>query len=170
MLVTGGAGYIGSHACKTLARGGYEPVVYDNLGAGHREAVRYGEEDEFVRGLEAGGKAAGKADVVVLLFNLAATPEEENHGVVIAGVRDWLAAGKPRPQLLLLVDEGPYAERMATDGATGRVAERRDAWQQFVAAHGLTACSVNLAAAGRVEISREQVDLLRGALWQPHPA
>ena len=43
MLVTGGAGYIGSHACKTLARGGYEPVVYDNLGAGHREAVRYGE-------------------------------------------------------------------------------------------------------------------------------
>ena len=115
--------------------------------------------------------AAGKADVVVLLFNLAATPEEENHGDVIAGVRGWLAAApQPRPQLLVLVDEGPYTERMATDGATGRVAERRDAWQQFVAAHGLAACSVNLAAAGRVEVSREQVDLLRGALWQPHPA
>ena len=105
--------------------------------------------------------------MVVLLFNLAATPEEENHGAVIAGVRDWVAARQPPPQLLVLVDEGPYAERMAADGASGRVAERRDAWQQFVAAHGLAACSVNLAAAGHTEIPREQVDLLRGALWQP---
>ena len=43
MLVTGGAGYIGSHACKTLAARGYQPVVFDNLGAGHRDAVRYGD-------------------------------------------------------------------------------------------------------------------------------
>jgi UDP-glucose-4-epimerase GalE len=42
ILVTGGAGYIGSHACKALARAGYEPVAYDNLGRGHREAVRWG--------------------------------------------------------------------------------------------------------------------------------
>jgi hypothetical protein len=139
----------------------------ESLTVDSRAAVRYGEEDEFVRGLD----AAGKADVVVLLFNLAATPEEENHGDVIAGVRGWLAAARePRPQLLVLVDEGPYAERMASDGATGRVAERRDAWQQFVAGHGLAACSVNLAAAGRVEISPEQVELLRGALWQSQPA
>ena len=43
MLVTGGAGYIGSHACKALASRGYQPVVFDNLGAGHRAAVRYGD-------------------------------------------------------------------------------------------------------------------------------
>jgi hypothetical protein len=139
----------------------------ESLTLDSRAAVRYGEEDEFVRELQAAGKAAGKADVVVLLFNLAATPEEENHGDLIAGVRGWLAGGQPRPQLLVLVDEGPYAERMATDGATGRVAERREAWQQFVAAHGLAACSVNLAAAGRDGIPLEQVDLLRGAVWQP---
>jgi len=42
VLVTGGAGYIGSHACKALARAGYEPVAYDNLSAGHRWAVRWG--------------------------------------------------------------------------------------------------------------------------------
>jgi UDP-arabinose 4-epimerase len=42
ILVTGGAGYIGSHACKALARAGYVPVVYDNLSRGHREAVRWG--------------------------------------------------------------------------------------------------------------------------------
>jgi UDP-arabinose 4-epimerase len=42
VLVTGGAGYIGSHACKGLARAGYEPVVFDNLSRGHRESVRWG--------------------------------------------------------------------------------------------------------------------------------
>jgi UDP-glucose-4-epimerase GalE len=43
VLVTGGAGYIGSHAAKALSRAGYRVVVYDNLLAGHREAVRFGE-------------------------------------------------------------------------------------------------------------------------------
>jgi len=42
ILVTGGAGYIGSHVCKTLARAGYRPVVYDNLSGGRREAVQWG--------------------------------------------------------------------------------------------------------------------------------
>jgi len=42
VLVTGGAGYIGSHAAKALCRAGYRVVVYDNLSAGHRGAVRYG--------------------------------------------------------------------------------------------------------------------------------
>jgi UDP-arabinose 4-epimerase len=42
VLVTGGAGYIGSHACKALARAGYLPVTYDNLSRGHRHAVRWG--------------------------------------------------------------------------------------------------------------------------------
>ena len=41
--MTGGAGYIGSHTAKALARSGYRVVVFDNLTAGHREAVRYGE-------------------------------------------------------------------------------------------------------------------------------
>ncbi len=42
VLVTGGAGYIGSHACKALARAGYRPVVFDNISRGHRDAVRWG--------------------------------------------------------------------------------------------------------------------------------
>jgi UDP-arabinose 4-epimerase len=42
VLVTGGAGYIGSHACKALARAGYRPVVFDNISRGHREAVNWG--------------------------------------------------------------------------------------------------------------------------------
>ena len=42
ILVTGGAGYIGSHACKALAGAGYTPVTLDNLVYGHREAVKWG--------------------------------------------------------------------------------------------------------------------------------
>ena len=42
VLVTGGAGYIGSHACKELAGAGYVPVTLDNMVHGHREAVRWG--------------------------------------------------------------------------------------------------------------------------------
>jgi UDP-glucose 4-epimerase len=42
VLVTGGAGYIGAHACKALARAGFEPVVFDNLSTGWADAVKWG--------------------------------------------------------------------------------------------------------------------------------
>jgi UDP-glucose 4-epimerase len=40
VLVTGGAGYIGSHTVKALVRAGHAATVYDNLSAGHGEAIR----------------------------------------------------------------------------------------------------------------------------------
>jgi UDP-glucose-4-epimerase GalE len=58
VLVTGGAGYIGSHAAKALSRAGYRVVVLDNLVAGHREAVKYG---EFFEGDIADATAVGGA-------------------------------------------------------------------------------------------------------------
>jgi len=42
VLVTGGAGYIGSHACKALSQAGYFPITYDNLSQGHEWAVKWG--------------------------------------------------------------------------------------------------------------------------------
>mgnify|MGYP002631178282 CR=1 FL=1 len=42
VLVAGGAGYIGSHTCKALARAGHLPIVYDNLQTGHAWAVKWG--------------------------------------------------------------------------------------------------------------------------------
>ena len=47
ILVTGGAGYIGSHTCKALALAGHRPLAYDNLSTGHRQLVRWG---DLVRG------------------------------------------------------------------------------------------------------------------------
>src|SRR6266849_582577 len=42
VLVTGGAGYIGSHTCKALAQRGVTPVVYDNLSTGNEWSVKWG--------------------------------------------------------------------------------------------------------------------------------
>lgn len=47
ILVVGGAGYIGSHVCKAIARDGNIPIVYDNLSTGHAWAVKWG---PFVNG------------------------------------------------------------------------------------------------------------------------
>lgn len=157
---------------SAAARAGLRTLLPGALGEGitldARAPVRYGDEDEFLHALG----DAGKPDVMVLLFNLATTPEEENHGAMIAGVRDWLTAKRPEAQLLVLVDEAPYAGRMAADGgAQARVVERRHAWQEFVAAHGLGTCIVNLAAAERQETPPlEQIDCVRSAVWQPHSA
>jgi UDP-glucose-4-epimerase GalE len=58
VLVTGGAGYIGSHAAKALKNAGYRVIVFDNLVAGHREAVRYG---DFIKGDITDCEAIGRA-------------------------------------------------------------------------------------------------------------
>ena len=47
VLITGGAGYIGSHVNKLLTQNGYDTIVYDNLLGGHREVLRWG---RFVQG------------------------------------------------------------------------------------------------------------------------
>jgi UDP-glucose 4-epimerase len=50
VLVTGGAGYIGSHTCKELAKNNFIPIVFDNLSTGHKDFVKWG--PLFVGGLE----------------------------------------------------------------------------------------------------------------------
>src|SRR5215510_7904030 len=42
ILVTGGAGYVGSHCCLALTRAGHKVVVYDNLSNGHEKFVKWG--------------------------------------------------------------------------------------------------------------------------------
>jgi UDP-glucose-4-epimerase GalE len=72
VLVTGGAGYIGSHAAKALQRAGYRVVVYDNLVAGHRRAVKYGELVEGDISDVAAVRAALRAHDVFAVMHFAA--------------------------------------------------------------------------------------------------
>jgi hypothetical protein len=107
-----------------------------------RESVPYGEEERYLSGL--GERGADRADVLVLPFSLASTPEEENHGKVLSGARDWLATARPDARLLVVIDEAPYARRM--EGAPGRMDERRAVWRQFIEARGLKAAFVDFAS------------------------
>jgi UDP-arabinose 4-epimerase len=70
VLVTGGAGYVGSHTCKALARAGFTPVVYDNLVYGHRKAVQWGpfEHGDISDRMRLGGVIAKYRPAAVLHF------------------------------------------------------------------------------------------------------
>ncbi|MEX2277235.1 MAG: UDP-glucose 4-epimerase GalE [Cucumibacter sp.] len=59
VFVTGGAGYIGSHTCKSLKSAGHEPVTFDNLSTGHADLVRWGPLER--------GDIADRARVVAVL-------------------------------------------------------------------------------------------------------
>jgi hypothetical protein len=110
-----------------------------HLSAEVQPLVPYGDEDAFMADLRA--REGAPPDTLVLLTSLAATPEDENHGALIAALRDWLGAANPRSQLLVVVDEGPYARRMSTN----RVDERRSAWREFISARGVKACLADLS-------------------------
>lgn len=127
-----------------------------------RAPVRYGAEDEFRRQLE-----QGAAEWVVLLMTVASTPEAENHGTAIAALRDSLARLPGAPPLLVVIDTGPYSQRMHGDASFDqRLTERRRLWSEFVAGYGLRACIVNLSriVAGAPSES-EARDIARAALW-----
>lgn len=70
VLVTGGAGYVGSHACKALAQAGFTPITYDDLSTGHRDLVRWGpfEEGSVGDGERLAGVIARHRPVAVLHF------------------------------------------------------------------------------------------------------
>ena len=101
--------------------------------------IAYGEEEAALQAI------ANGAGAVVLLFTLAATPEDENHGRVIELLRDAPGVRAGPAALRIVVDEGPYAARMG-EALAARIDERRRAWREFVAARGLEAQVVDLGS------------------------
>jgi len=81
ILVTGGAGYIGSHTTKVLLQRGYDVVVYDSLELGHREVFKYLPGARFVQGDIGDGEAVARAvkehdvDSVIHFAAYASVPE-----------------------------------------------------------------------------------------------
>ncbi|HYI86045.1 MAG TPA: DUF2868 domain-containing protein [Burkholderiales bacterium] len=131
-----------------------------------RPPVRYGDEETLLR--SAGDSRS--VDVLVVLMNLAATPEDENHGAVIAGVRQRFTPARASGKALVILDERPYAERMGSlGGPVERMSERRRLWQSFVEKHGLKAYFATLVppAADLPAAPQEpDVERLRSALLQ----
>jgi len=148
---------------------GLQTLLAAALGAGvsvnMHTPVSYGEEDEFRRQL---GKGRLEPNAwIVLLMSLASTPEVENHGTVIAAVRDECASRPGASPLLVVIDTGPYAARMHGGAELEqRLQERRRLWSQFVAGYGLRACIVDLARIVPGAPSESEArDQARAALW-----
>jgi hypothetical protein len=100
-----------------------------------RAAIPYGDEGAIAAAFDADAhRVAGR----VLLMNLAATPETENHGAAIVAARDHTRRARPGQRLLVLIDESSYLERFAGAAApAGRLEERRRLWRSFVEAYGV---------------------------------
>lgn len=119
VLVTGGAGYIGSHTVRALAARGHEPVVFDNLSRGHRAAVMDASffqgdllsPDDIVRAL-----SSGRYEAVLHFAALAYVGESVGHPDLyyrnnVAGTLNLLDAMKARG-----VDKLIFSSTCATYG------------------------------------------------------
>jgi UDP-arabinose 4-epimerase len=80
ILVTGGAGFIGSHTCKALSRAGFDPICYDNLTRGNAEAVKWGplEIGELIDGAHLRETLANHRPAAVIHFAALAYVGESN--------------------------------------------------------------------------------------------
>lgn len=103
-----------------------------------RPSLPYGEDPKAV--LQELLPDAGDATVTAVLFSLAATPEQENHGALLAAIARQLPGG-----VSALVDESALTERaMSQDGVDARLAERTALWRQFCTYHQVPVTIVNL--------------------------
>ena len=104
--------------------------------------VVYGGEEDWL----AGSGIGATEDHVLVLFSLSATPEAENHGALVSGIRQALQQRNSGAALAVLVDEAPYRERLANQaGATARLATRRAAWEGMLAGRAVHPFFVDLA-------------------------
>jgi hypothetical protein len=156
-----GSGLVRSGGVTSVTPYAYEPsdaalaglgrwlagVTPDEVRLERRPTLRYGEEDMAAPGFASGAHRTAERHVV--LMNLAATPEAENHGVVIAAARDAAHRARPPAAVRVVVDESAYAARFAGDASLApRLDERRRLWRGFVAGFGLEVDLVDLEQAG----------------------
>ena len=120
-------------------------------------AVAYGQEEEWL----ADAEWHDDDDHLMVLFNAAATPEAENHGELVAGIKRALDAQRSGAGLGVILDEAAYRQRLAGQaGADARLTTRLQAWEAMLAATGIKPVAVDLAS----EQADGQVRRLEAAL------
>jgi UDP-glucose-4-epimerase GalE len=148
VFVTGGAGYIGSHACKILARSGYLPVVFDNLSRGHREAVRWGplvegdlaDRERLVMALEAHRASAVMHFAAFAYVGESVTDPALYYRNNLGGTLSLLEAMRETQ-----VDKIVFSSTCATYGIPGSIPIREDAPQLPVNPYGETKLAIERA-------------------------
>jgi hypothetical protein len=113
---------------------GEKTVVHTDPG------IPYGDEDEW---LAREGHSLGNADQLIILFNLASTPEAENHGALVAGVRQRIGAAGTG--LLVVLDDSSFRRKLrGQSSADSRIQERLETWKSVLAANAVTPATVTL--------------------------
>lgn len=141
ILVTGGAGYVGSHACKALAAAGHAPIAYDNLSRGHREFARWGplEEGDVRDGARLDAVfARHRIDAVMHFAALAYVGESVSEPALyyrnnVGGTLELLEAMR-RAGVRLLV----FSSTCATYGVPERMPISEDTPQQPINPYGMS--------------------------------
>ena len=156
-----------SYTLPERTRARLEALITDVLGERTRVVIdppiAYGGEDEW---LAAPHPELDEADHLVLLFNLSATPEAENQGALVAGVRRLLAGGRSGAGLSVLIDAAAFRARLG-GGAEARVASRAEAWDRVLAAENIKPVTIDLDSADGAGLARRIEEALTGA---PVPA
>lgn len=145
VLVTGGAGYIGSHTCKALARAGFRPVVFDNLSTGHRDLVRWGplEEGDILDAVALDHAMAAHRPVAVLHFAALSLVEDSireplrYHHQNVDGSRNLLGA-MARHSIRYIV----FSSTAAVYGTPHHVPIAEDASTQPISPYGATKLAI----------------------------
>jgi hypothetical protein len=123
-----------------------EQLLGEVLGAKTRVVVEppiaYGGEDEWLARLDF---ADGDADHLLVLFNLSATPEAENQGALVSGIRGRIAQAKSGAALTAVVDESAMRQRLGAEGSA-RLESRRAAWEAMLRQHHAVPLFIDLDA------------------------
>jgi hypothetical protein len=126
------------------AKGELKRLLADVLGEKTQTVIEppvaYGAEDDWVERLDL---RSGDTDHLLVLFNLSATPEAENHGALVEGIRRRIVEAKSGTALAIAVDETAMRQRLGADGAA-RIEGRRAAWVSMLAQHHAEPVSLDL--------------------------
>jgi len=128
--------------------------------------IAYGGEDEWL----AAARFGADTDHLIILFNLAATPEAETHGVMVSGIRAALRRERSGAALAAILDETGYRERLSGQaGAEARIDGRHRAWAQVL--QGAPHVSVDLSGEDEAALIRKlESALVRDAALLPERA
>jgi len=140
-----------SYHLSEAARDGLRELLSEVMGermqVDFSDAIAYGAEDDYLAMAPLAQEPP--ADCLVVVFNLAATPEAENHGTLMRGLSGLVQEGKTAHRMVAVLDESAYRRRLAGEaGAAVRLAQRRSAWQDVLHTKDLVA--IDLATPDRV--------------------
>jgi hypothetical protein len=134
-----------SEPAQQSLRALFAALLEDSVQVEFLAPIPYGGEDDYLA--QASSSSQADPDVIACLFNLATTPEEENHGVLIAGIERLVAQRQAATWIVSLVDASAMRKKLTGEfELEKRLAERSAAWEKMLGAVGVPVLTLDLEA------------------------